>query len=103
MLQDLVGSENETPVTNFICAVTAGAVSSAIANPTDVLKVRMQSGSGSQKSAVTGQPQSSAGKTSFVNVVVREGVRGLWRGVGPTAARAALVAGVQVRVTLYME
>ena len=82
----MVGAENETAATNFLCAVTAGAVSSAIANPTDVLKVRLQSGTS----------KTAAEKPSFVSVVVGEGPRGLWRGVGPTAARAALVAGVQL-------
>ena len=35
-------------------------------------------------------------KPSFMSVMSGEGLRGLWRGVGPTAARAALVAGVQL-------
>lgn len=33
----------EVPALNVLCAVISGALSSAIANPTDVLKVRMQS------------------------------------------------------------
>merc|ERR1719336_1209698 len=32
------------------------------------------------------------------DIVTREGVRGLWRGVFPTTQRAALVAGVQLPV-----
>ena len=34
----------------------------------------------------------------FRDIYVREGVAGLWRGVAPTATRAALVAGVQLPV-----
>ena len=29
----------------------------------------------------------------------KEGIRGLWRGVGPTSQRSGLLAGVQVRRT----
>ena len=32
------------------------------------------------------------------DIINREGVKGLWRGVLPTAQRAALVAGVQLPV-----
>jgi len=80
----VVGAEGESAATNFCCAVTAGALSSALANPTDVLKVRMQSRS------------EARAQTTFWSMCVREGVRGLWRGVCPTATRAALVAGVQL-------
>ncbi|KOB73101.1 putative mitochondrial oxoglutarate/malate carrier, partial [Operophtera brumata] len=58
----------EHVATNTCCAALAGGLSSAIANPTDVLKVRMQ------------------------------GWRGLWRGVGPTSQRAALIAAVELPV-----
>merc|ERR1719480_283421 len=75
---------------NLGCAVWAGCVSSAIATPTDVIKVRMQSNTvqGVERGLLhVGQ-----------DIVTREGVRGLWRGVFPTAQRAALVAGVQLPV-----
>jgi solute carrier family 25 protein 14/30 len=34
--------------------------------------------------------------TSFRSIYLDEGLTGLWRGVVPTAQRAAVVAGVQV-------
>eukprot|EP00095_Tigriopus_kingsejongensis_P009378 snap_masked-scaffold732_size105256-processed-gene-0.13 protein:Tk09378 transcript:snap_masked-scaffold732_size105256-processed-gene-0.13-mRNA-1 annotation:"hypothetical protein DAPPUDRAFT_316658" len=75
---------------NVVCAVIAGGVSSAIANPTDVLKVRMQS----QINLVHG----SSLREGFTDIYVKEGLRGLWRGGIPTAQRAAVVAGVQLPV-----
>lgn len=55
---------------NLCCAVIAGAISSAIANPTDVLKVRMQ---------VQG-PHSNIGLVGcFKDVYIQEGISGLWR------------------------
>lgn len=74
---------------NILCAAAAGAISSAIANPTDVLKVRMQvHGKGSQKNVWS----------CFHDIYKYEGVRGLWRGVGPTAQRAVVIASVELPV-----
>jgi len=55
---------------NVVCAALAGAISSAIANPTDVIKVRMQ---------VTGTKMNTSLFTCFQDVYRYEGVRGLWR------------------------
>ncbi|XP_017784331.1 PREDICTED: kidney mitochondrial carrier protein 1 [Nicrophorus vespilloides] len=74
---------------NVCCAVTAGAVSSAIANPTDVLKVRMQIG---------GTHTNIGLVACFKNVYMQEGISGLWRGVSPTAQRAAVIAAVELPV-----
>lgn len=71
------------------CAVVAGVVSSAIANPTDVVKVRLQ---------VQGRANKSSLVKCFTEVYKYEGVRGLWRGVGPTAQRAAVIAAVELPV-----
>lgn len=56
---------------NILCAVAAGAISSAIANPTDVLKVRMQvHGRGTEQMGLFG---------CFKQIYRIEGVTGLWR------------------------
>lgn len=59
----------ETVSINVCCAVIAGAVSSAIANPTDVIKVRMQV-SGSENGGLI---------ACFKDVYTHEGISGLWR------------------------
>lgn len=55
---------------NVICAAIAGSISSAIANPTDVVKVRMQ---------VNGNQRNLSLYGCFHDVYRHEGVRGLWR------------------------
>lgn len=55
---------------NIVCAAVAGAFSSAIANPTDVVKVRMQ---------VRGVEANVSLLSCFQEVYRNEGVRGLWR------------------------
>ncbi|XP_076666703.1 uncoupling protein Bmcp mitochondrial [Andrena cerasifolii] len=79
-------------VINIVCAAVAGAISSAIANPTDVVKVRMQ---------VTGAESNLSLFGCFQDVYQHEGVRGLWRGVGPTAQRAAIIAAVELPIYDY--
>ncbi|XP_064551630.1 mitochondrial uncoupling protein Bmcp [Drosophila montana] len=88
LLMDNDGSERVW--SNIICAAGAGAISSAIANPTDVLKVRMQvHGKGTDQLGLLG---------CFKEIYQYEGVRGLWRGVGPTAQRAVVIASVELPV-----
>lgn len=54
---------------NIVCAAVAGAISSAIANPTDVVKVRMQVGLEANLTLMG----------CFQDVYHHEGMRGLWR------------------------
>ncbi|KAK6632375.1 hypothetical protein RUM44_007417 [Polyplax serrata] len=88
-LKKFLGQRTEEDIVlNIGCAVVSGIVSSSIANPTDVLKVRMQV-VGVQKSGII---------ASFQEVYRLEGICGLWRGVGPTAQRAAVIAAVELPV-----
>ncbi|XP_011506134.1 PREDICTED: kidney mitochondrial carrier protein 1 isoform X2 [Ceratosolen solmsi marchali] len=80
---------NDIVLINIVCAAIAGAISSAIANPTDVVKVRMQ---------VTGVEANLTLYGCFQDVYQYEGIRGLWRGVGPTAQRAAIIAAVELPI-----
>lgn len=73
---------------NIFCGVVAGIVSSSVANPTDVLKVRMQARCNVEGNETMLQ--------AFYKIYKQEGLPGLWRGVGPTAQRAAIVVGVEL-------
>ncbi|XP_028671806.1 brain mitochondrial carrier protein 1 [Erpetoichthys calabaricus] len=81
--------EDETMIINVFCGVVSGVISSAIANPTDVLKIRMQA----QGSVIQGSMIAN-----FLDIYHQEGTRGLWRGVLLTAQRAAIVVGVELPV-----
>ncbi|KAN0014479.1 hypothetical protein ACTFIU_000797 [Dictyostelium citrinum] len=78
--------------TNLLSKVTSGAVSGAlgacITSPTDLIKVRMQASS----KGVKYESISSA----FKEIIAREGIKGLWKGVGPTTQRAALLTASQI-------
>ncbi|XP_024053105.1 brain mitochondrial carrier protein 1 isoform X2 [Terrapene carolina triunguis] len=81
--------EDETLLINMICGVVSGVISSTLANPTDVLKIRMQAQGSLFQGGMIG---------SFIDIYQQEGTRGLWRGVVPTAQRAAIVVGVELPV-----
>ncbi|XP_069749874.1 brain mitochondrial carrier protein 1 isoform X2 [Narcine bancroftii] len=81
--------EDEALLVNVFCGIIAGVVSSSIANPTDVLKIRMQAQSNLCQGSMIG---------NFINIYQQEGTRGLWRGVSLTAQRAAIVVGVELPV-----
>eukprot|EP00930_Biecheleria_cincta_P096026 TRINITY_DN87901_c0_g1_i1.p1 TRINITY_DN87901_c0_g1~~TRINITY_DN87901_c0_g1_i1.p1 ORF type:complete len:301 (-),score=49.52 TRINITY_DN87901_c0_g1_i1:244-1146(-) len=80
--------------TSLVAKVMAGAITGAtgsiIANPLDLIKVRMQSVSG------THPPYSSV--LAGIRDICQEGgsVRSLWRGAVPTVQRAALLTAAQV-------
>jgi len=77
---------------NIFCAVIAGSVSSAIATPTDVVKVRMQARSAHSRGSLL---------AVFLDIARKEGCAGLFRGMMPTAQRSGVVAGVQLPVYDY--
>nr|XP_025964275.1 kidney mitochondrial carrier protein 1 isoform X1 [Dromaius novaehollandiae] len=81
--------EDETLMINVLCGVLSGVISSSIANPTDVLKIRMQA----QGSMIRGGMMGN-----FIQIYQKEGTKGLWKGVSLTAQRAAIVVGVELPV-----
>jgi len=76
----------------ILSGAITGATGSIIANPLDLVKVRMQVGSGH-----AGRPPYASVGSALVQIS-REGggVRSLWRGSGPTVQRAALLTASQV-------
>lgn len=68
----------------------AGAIASGIANPTDLVKVRMQTDGMSAVKTYNGVLH------CFTKIVRDEGVLGLWTGVGPTVGRATALAGAEL-------
>ncbi|XP_038981183.1 mitochondrial substrate carrier family protein ucpB isoform X2 [Phoenix dactylifera] len=76
--------------TNFLVKVASGAFSGAIAtsltNPTEVLKVRLQMNSNARRGPIR----------EMHKIVSKEGIRALWKGVGPAMARAGCLTASQM-------
>lgn len=75
----------------------AGAIASAVANPTDLLKVRLQADGMAKDAEGNLLPKRYTGMVdAFGKVVKEEGVLALWTGVGPTVGRATALAAAEL-------
>lgn len=69
--------------------MVSGAIANGLANPTDVLKVRLQAKSDGNKPSML---------KAFIEIFNTEGFKGLYRGVLPNMQRAAVITGVELPV-----
>ena len=97
-------SESEQFAVKLLAGATTGAIGSAVFNPIDIVRIRMQS-QPYRDVVVSSGRDGFQQKTTFYPSTLRafsmiakeEGVvRGLWRGVGVCVARASLLSGSQL-------
>ena len=101
-------SESEKFALKLLAGATTGAIGSAVFNPIDIVRIRMQSqpyraiSLGSEaataSSATARQKAFYPSTTRAFSMIAREEgvVKGLWRGVGVCVARASLLSGSQL-------
>lgn len=77
----------------LLAGVTSGALGALIASPCDLVKVQMQA---SRSASVAGAPPYRNTFAAFTTIYGKGGLRALWRGVGPTTLRAAVLTSTQV-------
>lgn len=89
--KDFVG---DVPMSKKILAgLTTGALGIAIANPTDLVKVRLQA----EGKLAPGVPRRYTGAMNAYSTIVRkEGFTSLWTGVGPNIARNAIINAAEL-------
>lgn len=95
--QAIGGTGSTSLAIKVLAGAITGATGSIIANPLDLIKVRMQSATG------THTPYSSV--LGAMREISREGgsVWSLWRGAGPTVQRASLLTASQVPTYDHMK
>ncbi|KAK2384853.1 mitochondrial uncoupling protein [Trifolium repens] len=77
----------------ILAAFTTGAVAIAVANPTDLVKVRLQA----EGKLPPGVPKRYSGSLNAYSSIVRqEGVRALWTGLGPNIARNSIINAAEL-------
>ena len=81
-------AKDETLGRNLLAGAMAGSLSSTLCTPTDVLKVRLQA------HTITSTKERMF--AAFGDIYRTEGLRGLYRGVVPTATRATIVTSVEL-------
>lgn len=78
----------------FLAGIGAGIIESiAVVNPSDVVKIRLQTQSNSLADATTPRPKYNNALHCFVTLIREEGIGSLYRGVGLTCARQATNQG----------
>ncbi|GAB4814656.1 hypothetical protein N2152v2_001702 [Parachlorella kessleri] len=79
--------------TKIAAALTTGALGIAIASPTDLVKVRMQS----EGKLAPGAPRKYPSALKAYGIIVRqEGVAALWTGLAPNMARNAIINAAEL-------
>jgi len=75
----------------------AGGVASAVANPTDLMKVRLQTDGMMKDAEGKLLPKKYSGMIDcLMKTINEEGVLALWTGVGPTVGRAVALAAAEL-------
>ncbi|GAB2243601.1 hypothetical protein Droror1_Dr00023729 [Drosera rotundifolia] len=72
----------------ILAALLAGAIAIIIANPTDLVKARLQAEGKSRRY--------SGALDAYVTIFKQEGILGLWIGLGPNIARNAIVNAAEL-------
>ncbi|XP_064414087.1 mitochondrial uncoupling protein 2 [Latimeria chalumnae] len=81
------GAEHAGIGSRLLAGCTTGAMAVAIAQPTDVVKVRFQA----QVNVASGHKRYSGTMDAYRTIAREEGVRGLWKGTTPNITRSAIV------------
>ncbi|KAI3461583.1 hypothetical protein Pfo_018246 [Paulownia fortunei] len=91
-----VGSSYSGDVPLFskiLAALLTGAIAIALANPTDLVKVRLQA----EGKLPVGVPRRYSGALdAYYAIVKQEGVAALWTGLGPNIARNAIINAAEL-------
>ncbi|XP_030055870.1 mitochondrial uncoupling protein 2 [Microcaecilia unicolor] len=81
------GSEHAGIGCRLLAGCTTGAMAVAVAQPTDVVKVRFQA----QANTCSSSRRYKGTMDAYKTIAKQEGVRGLWKGTAPNITRNAIV------------
>lgn len=86
----------ERGMNSFVCGALSGMTARSVVAPMDRVKIRMQTGS------LTGH-QNLTLKSSFLNIVKTDGIRGLWKGNSVNCLRVAPHSAIQFGVYNHLK
>ncbi|XP_072959146.1 mitochondrial uncoupling protein 1-like [Typha angustifolia] len=77
----------------ILAGLTTGALAIVVANPTDLVKVRLQA----EGKLPSGVPRRYSGALSaYATIIRQEGLGALWTGLGPNVARNAIINAAEL-------
>jgi solute carrier family 25 uncoupling protein 8/9 len=77
----------------IVAGLMSGAIGITVANPTDLVKVRMQS---EGRLPAGARPRYSGVFNAYATIVRTEGVLGLWTGLGPAIVRNSIINATEL-------
>lgn len=80
------GEGNAWLTTKILSGLATGGMAMSVAQPTDVVKIRFQAEPGRYSSMAS----------AFVTIARQDGVKGLWRGLGPNITRNAVINAAEL-------
>jgi solute carrier family 25 uncoupling protein 8/9 len=84
-------SATSVMIVRILSGITTGAIGISVAQPTDVVKVRMQA-----QSRGTGAVKYNSSIHAYQTIYRSEGIRGLWKGLGPNILRNSVVNAAEL-------
>ncbi|EDW03031.1 mitochondrial uncoupling protein 4C [Drosophila grimshawi] len=78
----------------FMCGCAAGCIAQGLANPFDIVKVRMQMNG--RRRTMGLEPRNNSCFKEMLSIYGKSGVLGMWHGVGPSCVRACLMTAGDV-------
>lgn len=81
-----------TLLNKILAALTTGVVAISVANPTDLVKVRLQA----DGKSTAGKRHYSGALNAYATIIKQEGIGALWTGLGPNMARNALINAAEL-------
>lgn len=96
-VKNAITPESQLQNPNFFYKVSAalltGAIGISVANPTDVVKIRLQG----EGRLPTGSVRRYNGTMdAYPKIIAAEGIKGLWTGVGPNIARNSIINAAEL-------
>ena len=110
MVKNALGSDGQDVgiFKKLMAGILTGTIGSAIFNPFDLVKIRVQAEAGFLKDGILQSglrkgyaPTYTSSLNAFNVIFAAGGLRGLYAGTGPTIIRAAMGTGAQVIPTLH--
>jgi len=89
---NLKPGENPSLLQKVAAGMTSGAIAISIANPTDVVKIRLQA----QGRLPPSERPYVGSVDCYRKIVQADGVKGLWIGVGPNILRNSIVNAAEI-------
>ncbi|RCV32429.1 hypothetical protein SETIT_7G002100v2 [Setaria italica] len=79
-------------ISKILAALTTGVIAIVVANPTDLVKVRLQA----DGKANTVKRNYSGALNAYATIIRQEGIGALWTGLGPNVARNAIINAAEL-------